>query len=124
MKQTRKIRRTKGRRTKGRRTRRMKMTGGTKKPEPVTHTNIAQKIGYAKRARLNKNVNADKLEEYIDDYITKNNAWKYKDWKYGDLKPTYTKPNGTYNHDWFFVERNKNTAIKNNTDAESERTGW
>jgi hypothetical protein len=118
MKKSRKIirtkgRRTKGRRTKGRRTRRMKMTGGT---TPVTHTNIQQKIGYAKKARKEEKENADKLEEDIDDYITKHNLWKYKDWKYGNFKPVHTNPDGTKNPDWYFEKYNKETG--------TARIGW
>ncbi len=125
MKKSKKIKRTKGRRTKGRRTRQRtkgrKMTGGTK---PVTNSNIPQKIGFAKKARKENTKNADKFERELDDYITKNNLQTYKDWKYGNLNPTYNNPDGTYNHDWFFVKENKNRAEAKGTDAETERTGW
>ena len=116
MSKSRKVKQTKNRsrrRTSRRRTSRRKMTGGTR---PVTHTNIQQKIGYAKKARKEGTKNADKFEEDIDDYIKKNNLQKYKDWKYGNYQPVYTNPDGTYNHDWYKEKYNKNTG--------TDRTGW
>ena len=67
MSKSRKVKQTKNRsrrRTSRRRTSRRKMTGGTR---PVTHTNIQQKIGYAKKARKEGTKNADKFEEDIDE---------------------------------------------------------